>query len=149
VRAGQRRREMWGEQSRDLPLSRSTPGTQGIIWRRMSWIDESRHANPAYFSFPKDVASSTAVSVDFTKTGIFLSSTLVSDRFLEADKNTNRQPGLFRILETCLMVSSRTFFGVISICQPCQGCTRKDRGRPAMYLRDTHDHGNAQRQRDR
>lgn len=70
-------------------------------------------------SEPKDVAISTAVSIDLTKTGDFLSNRgsmskeMVSR--LSIGSTTHRHPGLFNILTTCFIVSASTFGGVMSI----------------------------------
>lgn len=70
--------------------------------------------NFACRSVPKEVAISTAVSTDLTKTGDFL------EVFQPREKKvcvvpTYLHPGLFKILTTCLTVSARTFGGVMSI----------------------------------
>ena len=59
-------------------------------------------------------ASSIAISADLTKTGVLLRR--VGQRYCCGVKvKTYRHPGLFKILTTCLTVSSMTFGGVMSI----------------------------------
>jgi len=67
-------------------------------------------------SAPKEVAISTAVSTDLMKTGVFLEAFQPSEK-KSCVMRTYLHPGLFKILTTCLMVSERTFGGVMSIWQ--------------------------------
>jgi len=59
-------------------------------------------------------ASSIAISADLTKTGVLLRK-ILQHYFYEVRVKAYRHPGLFKILTTCLTVSSMTFGGVISI----------------------------------
>ena len=65
-------------------------------------------------SVPKALAISTAASSDLIKTGVFLEDNEM-EMACHAHETTNRHPGLLKILSTCLIVSLRTFGGVISI----------------------------------
>jgi len=59
-------------------------------------------------------ASSIAISADLTKTGVLLRK-VPQHHCREVKTNAYRHPGLFKILTTCLTVSSITFGGVMSI----------------------------------
>jgi len=67
-----------------------------------------------HFSLANVGASSIAISADLTKTGVLLGK--IPQRYCCKVKATSyRHPGLFKILTTCLTVSSMTFGGVMSI----------------------------------
>ena len=69
----------------------------------------------AHLSLANVGASSIAISADLTKTGVLLRK--VPQRYCcKVKATTYRHPGLFKILTTCLTVSSMTFGGVMSIC---------------------------------
>jgi len=59
-------------------------------------------------------ASSIAISADLTKTGVLLRN-VPQCYCCKVKAKTYRHPGLFKILTTCLTVSSMTFGGVMSI----------------------------------
>ena len=69
---------------------------------------------PTYLSLANVGASSIAISADLTKTGVLLSE-ILQHVGREIWMGAYRHPGLFKILTTCLTVSSITFGGVMSI----------------------------------